>query len=85
VLGYLIVRAALAGNGADRTLVRFLDAPDLSAIATDPALAPAWRAGAGAPDVVVPLASRRFLVPETTFTITDNVPDAVRATIRSRD
>jgi hypothetical protein len=34
---------------------------------------------------VVPLASRRFLVPETTFTITDNVPDAVRATIRSRD
>jgi hypothetical protein len=24
-------------------------------------------------------------VPETTFTITDNVPDAVRATIRSRD
>jgi hypothetical protein len=44
-----------------------------------------WRAGAGAPDLVVPLASRRFLVPETSFTITDNVPDAVRATIRSRD
>ncbi|MFL5520515.1 MAG: hypothetical protein ACJ8B6_06240 [Gemmatimonadales bacterium] len=85
VLGYLIVRAALAGNSADRTLVRFLDAPDLSAIATDPALAAAWRAGAGAPDVVVPLASRRFLVPETTFTISDNVPDAVHATIRSRD
>jgi hypothetical protein len=85
VLGYLIVRTALAGREAERTLVRFLDAPDLGAIATDPALASVWRAGAGAPDLVVPLASRRFLVPETTFTITDNVPDAVRATIRSRD
>ncbi|HEX5819649.1 MAG TPA: hypothetical protein VFY20_12255 [Gemmatimonadales bacterium] len=85
VLGYLIVRTALAGREAERTLLRFLDAPDLGAIAADPALAPAWRVGAGAPDLVVPLASRRFLVPETTFTITDNVPDAVRATIRSRD
>ena len=85
VLGYLIVRAALASNDDQRTLERFLDAPDLAAIAQGPELASAWRAGAGAPDLVMPLASRRFLVPETTFTITDNVPDAVRATIRSRD
>jgi hypothetical protein len=85
VLGYLIVRAALASNDDQRTFVRFLDAPDLAAIARGPELASVWRAGAGAPDLVVPLASRRFLVPETTFTITDNVPDAVRATIRSHD
>lgn len=85
VLGYLIVRAGLGGDGAERRLVRFLDAPDLVAVLRDPELVPAWRATAGAPDLVVPLASRRFLVPETTFTITDRVPDAVRATIRSRD
>jgi hypothetical protein len=83
VLGYLIVSSALSGREIGRTLVRFLDAPDLGAIAKDPALASVWRSGA--PDLVIPLASRRFLVPETTFTITDNVPDPVRATIRSRD
>jgi hypothetical protein len=63
----------------------FLDAPDLAAVATDPRFAGLWRAHAGAPDLVLPLSSRRFLVPETTFTISDLVPDAVRATIRSRD
>jgi hypothetical protein len=85
VLGYLIVRSALAGEGGERWVAPLLDAPDLAAVATDARFASLWRAHAGAPDLVLPLPSRRFLVPETTFTITDLVPDAVRATIRSRD
>jgi hypothetical protein len=83
VLGFLVVRRALASS--DTALARLLDAPDLGAVAHDPALASAWREFRGAPDLRLPNPSRRFLVPETTFTVQDLVPDPVRATIRSRD
>jgi hypothetical protein len=86
VLGYLVVERALASGGAGRgAIARLLDAPDLAAVARDPALAAAWAPHRGAPDLQLPNPSRRFLVPETTFTVQDLVPDPVHATIRSRD
>lgn len=86
VLGYLAVRAALGAAPAaeaDRMLARLVDAPDLAALAGDPAAAAAWQRFGDAPDVVLPVGSRRVVVPETTFTVQDGVPDAVRATIRA--
>jgi hypothetical protein len=85
VLGYLAVRAALAAVSPGQqgaALARLLELGGVTEMATDPAFAPGWRRHAGAPDVVLPFASRRFLVPETTFTVQDGVPDAVGATIR---
>jgi len=87
VAGYLMVRAMLgtpngvkAGPGA--VLGRLVEDDDPASVLADRILSSAFP-GRGTEDFRAPLASRRFLVPETVFTIEDLVPDVVTTTIRT--
>ena len=69
-----------AGPGA--VLGRLVEDDDPASVLADRILSSAFP-GRGTEDFRAPLASRRFLVPETVFTIEDLVPDVVTTTIRT--
>lgn len=88
VAGYLMVRAMLgspagvkAGPGA--VLGRLVEDDDSRSVLEDRVLSNAFPGKPARPDYVTPVGSRRFLVPETVFTIEDFVPDIVSTTIRT--
>lgn len=88
VAGYLMVRAMLgspngvkAGPGA--VLGRLVEDDNPASVLEDRVLSSAFPGKGSQEDYRAPLASRRFLVPETVFTIEDLVPDIVTTTIRT--
>lgn len=83
VLGYLILRAGVAKpDELPALLRRLLDTDSLDALRRDPAFAPLWQQRETLPELVLPAPSRRYVVPETTFTVEDGVADPVRMTLR---
>ena len=87
VAGYLMVRAMLGTPngvkvGPGSVLGRLVEDDDPASVLDDRILSSAFP-GRGQQDFRAPLASRRFLVPETVFTIEDFVPDVVTTTIRT--
>jgi hypothetical protein len=82
VLGYLLVRAAADGqsNPGHLTGALLRRGDDAAAVAAD-AFASRWARYRDTPDWILRSPSRRVLVPETTFTIEDNVADLVSTRI----
>jgi hypothetical protein len=88
VAGYLVVRAMLSSPegvkaGTGRVLGRLVARDDIPSVLSDRVLGTAFPAKTAAVDYVAAIQSRRFLVPETVFTIEDFVPDIVSTTIRT--
>ena len=88
VAGYLVVRAMLASPkgmraGAPAVLGRLLEREHPTLVLDDPVLGSAFEASQARQDLRLPVTSRRFLVPETVFTVEDLTADAVSTTIRT--
>ncbi len=83
VLGYLILNAGVRTPADVPALLRrLLDTDSLDALRRDPAFAALWQPGDSLPELVLQAPSRRYVVPETTFTVEDGVADAVRMTLK---
>jgi hypothetical protein len=86
--GYFVVRAMLASPkgvraGPTGVLGRLLERERPTLVLDDPVLGSAFPASPPRPELRLPVGSRRFLVPETVFTVEDLTADAVSTTIRS--
>jgi hypothetical protein len=87
VTGYLMVRAALAaaaakGSAAPVALRRLIEAGDPARVAQDPLFSAAFRDPGDVAPLIIPAPSRRFLVPESIFTVDTRFPDPVSTIIR---
>jgi hypothetical protein len=87
VTGYLMVRAAIdaaaaKGTSAPVTLRHLIEAGEPAKVAQDPLFAAAFRDPGDVAPLIIPAPSRRFLVPESIFTVDTRVPDPVSTIIR---
>ena len=78
-VGYALVRAlaSVLKDPVSTTRLLLDNAEHPGRIPTRPALMRAWRAYRGAPDRVLAVPARKFLIPEVTFTVEDGFPDVV--------
>lgn len=87
VTGYLMVRAAMSaavgrGTSAPVSLRHLIEAGDAAGVTADPLFAATFRDPGDAEPLIIPAPSRRFLVPESIFTVDTRFPDPVRTVIR---
>lgn len=87
VTGYLMVRAAIdaaaaKGTVAPVTLRHLIEAGEPSAVTADPLFAATFRDPGDVAPLIIPAPSRRFLVPESIFTVDTQFPDPVSTIIR---
>lgn len=87
VTGYLMVRAAITaaaakGTPAPAAMRQLIVAGDPARVAADPMFSSAFRDPGDVAPLVIPAPSRRFLVPESIFTIDTRFPDPVSTIIR---
>lgn len=87
VTGYLMVRAAVAaaatkGTAAPASLRHLIEAGSAPRVAADPLFASAFKDPGNVAPLIIPAPSRRFMVPESIFTVDTRFPDPVRTIIR---
>ena len=87
VTGYLMVRAALdaaaaRGTPAPAAIRHLIEAGDAARVAQDPVFAATFRDPGDVAPLIIPAPSRRFLVPESIFTVDTRFPDPVSTIIR---
>ncbi len=82
-LGYALVRtlAVALGNPSMTTDLLLRNAEHPATIATHPAARQAWKAYSRAPDRLLAVPVRKFLIPEVTFTVEDGFPDVIASRI----
>jgi hypothetical protein len=82
-LGYALVRelAAAVSDPVTATKLLLRCAEDPSRIVAEPVLRGRWQKYRQAPDYVFAAPTRRFLIPEVTFTIEDGYPDVIATRI----
>jgi hypothetical protein len=88
IAGYLVVQAMCssargARAGIPAVLGRLVARGNPAAVLDDPVLGAAFPPAPSRRDMQLPVESRRFLVPETTFTVEDFAADAISTTIRT--
>lgn len=87
VTGYLVVRAAIAAAAAKDVsapvaIRHLIEAGEPAAVAADPLFAATFRDPGDVAPLIIPAPSRRFLVPESIFTVDTQFPDPVSTIIR---
>ena len=87
VTGYLMVRAAIdaaaaKGTSAPVTIRHLIEAGEPAAVTADPLFNATFRDPGDVAPLIIPAPSRRFLVPESIFTVDTQFPDAVSTIIR---
>jgi hypothetical protein len=87
VTGYLMVRAAIEaasakGTPAPVTIRHLIEAGEPAAVVADPLFAATFRDPGDVAPLIIPAPSRRFLVPESIFTVDTQFPDPVSTIIR---
>jgi hypothetical protein len=87
VTGYLMVRAALnaaaaKGSAAPVAIRHLIEAGDPARVAQDPLFSAGFRDPGDVAPLIIPAPSRRFLVPESIFTVDTGLPDPVSTIIR---
>ena len=87
VTGYLVARAAIGAAAAQGTstpvaIRHLIEAGDAAKVATDPLFAGAFRDASDVGPLIIPAPSRRFLVPESIFSVDTSFPDPVSTIIR---
>jgi hypothetical protein len=88
VTGYLMARAAVGaavakGTAAPVAIRHLIEAGGPAAVVADPLFASGLQDSGDIVPLIVHAPSRRFMVPETTFTVDTRVPDLVSTTIRT--
>jgi hypothetical protein len=88
VTGYLMARAAIRaaamkGTAAPVAIRHLIEAGGPAGVLEDPLFASGLRDPENVVPLIIPAPSRRFLVPETTFTVDTRFPDLVSTTIRT--
>jgi hypothetical protein len=88
VTGYLMVRAAIGaaatrGTSAPASIRHLIEVGDPAKVAAHPLFAAAFRDPGDVAPLIIPAPSRRFLVPESIFTVDTNFPDPVSTIIRT--
>ncbi len=87
VTGYLLARAAVAaaaarGSTAPVALRHLIEAGDVATVAADPLFGSVFRDPGDAAPLIIPAPSRRFLVPESIFSVDTRFPDPLSTIIR---
>ena len=87
VTGYLVARAAIGaagtrGTAAPASIRHLIEAGDPARMAADPLFAGTFRDPGDVAPLIIPAPSRRFLVPESIFTVDTRFPDPVSTVIR---
>lgn len=87
VTGYLMVRAALnaaaaRGSAAPAAIGQLIEAGDPARVAQDPLFSAGFRDPGDVAPLIIPAPSRRFLVPESIFTVDTRFPDPLSTIIR---
>ena len=87
VTGYLMVRAAIdaaapKGSSAPVTIRRLIQLGEPAKVAEDPLFGATFRDPGNVAPLIIPAPSRRFLVPESIFTVDTRLPDPVSTIIR---
>jgi hypothetical protein len=88
VAGYLMARAAVSaaatkGSTAPASIRHLIEAGDPARVAADPLFASVLRDPGDVAPLIIPAPSRRFLVPESIFTVDTRFPDPVSTIIRT--
>lgn len=87
VTGYLVARAAIGAAAAQGTAVplsirHLIAAGDPGKVAADPLFAAAFRDPGDVAPLIIPAPSRRFIVPESIFSVDTRFPDPASTIIR---
>ena len=87
VTGYLVARAAIGaagtkGTAAPASIRHLIEAGDPARVAADPLFGGTFRDPGDVAPLIIPAPSRRFLVPESIFTVDTRFPDPVSTVIR---
>ena len=87
VTGYLVARAAIGaaasqGTAAPVAIGRLIEAGEPARVLLDPLFAATFRDPGDVGPLIIPAPSRRFLVPESIFSVDTSFPDPVSTIIR---